>query len=730
MSRLLKLTIILSSIITCLSETYAQQTIVAFERNDAISFRDDADLPFSMPLTGGFNYVTAGEIDLNLDGTKDLVLFDRSGDRATPLIWNNGEFVFAAEFISQLPIGKHFMQFRDFNCDGKSDIFTYSDGGFKVFKNISSAGTGLQFEVYSESLMSFYNPGTLPIYSIPIDVPALEDMDGDGDLDLLVFGILGTCVEFHRNMAVEQLSRCDTLVLRLETNNWGNFTEALSTNEVILNDSCDAFGGRYNQSNRHAGSSLLAIDMNGDGDKDLLLGDIAYRTMIFLSNGGTATNANVVAQESPWPSNTLFVNLSVFPAASYVDIDHDGDRDLFVSPNGEGGSENLRCIWYYTNVGTDASPIFEHVQKDLFVKNSLDFGEGSMPTFCDYNQDGLKDIVIGNYGYFENNGTYRPQLALYENVGTSAAAQYKLVTSDLANLSTLSGNALNFFPTFGDVDGDGDDDMLIGASDGRIFYYVNTALAGDVANFVFVTPIFQNIDIGTFATPQLVDVDGDGLLDLIIGSREGRIHYYHNSGTPQTMILDFVTNSFGSVLTALPGNPSGFSTPCFFKKSGISYLMCGSQNGRISLYSGIDGNLEGNFVLEDSLVLGDRIGERTTITVADLNSDGFLDAVVGNYAGGINFFEGIFASSFSNSASLDLGIRIFPNPSRTINISSRDAFIESMQIIDIQGRIIDIRSFSNATTLIQVDGANFPEGMYLIQIQSSKGASTHKWINN
>jgi hypothetical protein len=729
MSRLSKVTFVLFSLINCFSNSYAQQTIVAFERNDALPFRDDADLPFSMPLTGGFNYVTAGEIDLDLDGTKDLVLFDRSGDRATPLIWNDNEFTFAAEYINQLPIGKHFMQFRDFNCDGKSDIFTYNDGGFKVYKNTTSNGSGLQFEVYTESLLSFYNPGTLPIYAIPVDVPAIEDMDGDGDLDLLVFGILGTCVEFHRNMAVEQLVRCDTLVFQLETNNWGNFTEALSTNDVILNDSCDSFGGRYDQSNRHAGSSLLAIDMNGDGDKDLLLGDIAYRTMILLSNGGTATNANVTAQESPWPSNTLFVNLSVFPAASYVDIDHDGKRDLFVSPNSEGGSENLRCIWYYNNVGTDASPIFEHVQKDLFVKNSLDFGEGSMPTFFDYNQDGLKDIVVGNYGYFENNGTYRPQLALYENVGTSAEAQYKLVTSDLANLSTLSGNALNFFPSFGDVDGDGDGDMLIGASDGRIFYYVNTALAGEAANFAFVSPTFQNIDIGTYAAPQLVDVEGDGLLDLLIGSREGRIHYYHNSGTPQNMILDFVTNTFGNVTTAIPGDPSGFSTPCFFKKTGISYLLCGSQNGRISLYSGIDGNLEGNFILEDSLVLGDRIGERTTITVADINSDGFLDALVGNYAGGINFFEGVFASGVSQDVSLNHGIRIFPNPSRTVNISSRDSFIETMQIFDIQGRVIYNQEFSKGLTRVEFDGTNFTEGMYLIKVQSTSGFSTHKWIN-
>lgn len=723
-------TLLTTSIIICSSALYAQQTIIAFERDLNLPVQQENAQAYSMPLTGGYNYVTAGEIDLNQDGVKDLVLFDRTGDRITPMIWNSVSYEFAPEYINLIPPGKHFMQFRDMNCDGKADIFTYSNGGFKVYKNTSSVAEGLQFELYTESLLSFYNPGTLPVYAIPVDVPAIEDMDGDGDLDLLVFGILGTCVEYHRNMAVEQLSRCDTLVFKLETNNWGNFTEALSTNEVILNDSCDAFGGRYSTSERHAGSSLLAIDIDGDGDKDLVLGDIAYRTMILLENGGSASNANVIDQVTPWPANTTFVNLPVFPAASYVDIDHDGNRDLLVSPNAEGGSENLRCMWYYRNEGTDEAPVFSFVQNSLFVDSSIDLGEGSMPTFCDYNRDGLKDIIIGNYGYFESNGSYRPQLALFENIGTPSQPSYKLVTNDLADLSMLSGNALNFFPTLGDVDGDDDDDLLIGASDGRIFYYINTAPAGQAASYSFVTPSFQNIDIGTFAAPQLADVDGDGLLDLLIGSREGRIHYYHNSGTPQNMILNFVTDAFGNVSTAFPGEPSGFSTPCFFKKNGVSFLMCGSQNGGISLYSGIDGNLDGNFVREDSLVLGNRLGERTTITVADLNADGFLDAIVGNYAGGINYFQGIFPTTVNTVKSDDSGIRIYPNPSRNVTIASRDAHLEFIQIIDIQGRVIHQENIPPGTSLSHMDGNNFSYGLYFIQVKSNKGFSTHKWLNN
>ena len=188
-----------------------QQTIIAFERNDEIPTNSLNGNQLNMGFSGGFNYVTAGEIDLDLDGTKDLVLFDRSGDRITPLIWEgspgNPLWRFDHSYVNQLPFAKNFMIFRDFNCDGKEDIFSFKDGGFIIYKNISSSSTGLRFEVYTESLTSYYNPANLPVYTIPIDVPAIEDMDNDGDLDVLVFGILGTCIEYHRNMAFEQLGR-------------------------------------------------------------------------------------------------------------------------------------------------------------------------------------------------------------------------------------------------------------------------------------------------------------------------------------------------------------------------------------------------------------------------------------------------------------------------------------------------------------------------------------------
>ena len=84
------------------------------------------------------------------------------------------------------------------------------------------------------------------------------------------------------------------------------------------------------------------------------------------------------------------------------------------------------------------------------------------------------------------------------------------------------------------------------------------------ANLSLANPNFQNIDVGTFATPNLVDVDLDGKLDLLVGSRNGFVKYYKNTTTNTSMNLVLQTDTFGHINTNLPGEPNGFSTPFLF----------------------------------------------------------------------------------------------------------------------------------------------------------------------
>ena len=98
-----------------------------------------------------------------------------------------------------------------------------------------------------------------------------------------------------------------------------------------------------------------------------------------------------------------------------------------------------------------------------------------------------------------------------------------------------------------DVDGDGDIDILIGTSSGQIHWLKNSAGAGNTCNFsLFLNNPFTFTTTSGTAAPQLFDINTDGKLDLMIGTRNGRIAYYQNIGTTTSPSFSLITNSFGN----------------------------------------------------------------------------------------------------------------------------------------------------------------------------------------
>src|SRR5690606_20996501 len=187
-------------------------------------------------------------------------------------------------------------------------------------------------------------------------------------------------------------------------------------------------------------------------------------------------------------------------------------------------------------------------------------------------------------------------------------------------------------------------DMLIGTSSGRIYRFNNIAGPGSEVSFVpaedsILKDVDGNeVDPGQFSTPQLIDLNGNGLLDLVMGERNGKIHLYENVGTAENPSFELTSDFLGNVETAEGFSTTGYSVIHFFDMDGERYLMTGAESGKIRLYSNITDNLDGAFNMEESELFGLRNGIRSTVAITDINNDGFPDLFTGNFSGGLLFF--------------------------------------------------------------------------------------------
>ena len=670
----------------------------------------------------GINSAQFHEIDLDLDGVKDLLIFDKSGDKIIPYLNRNGDFIFAPKYRLSFPKLHDWVILADYNCDGKNDIYTYSSGGMAIYENTSNSS--LSFNLTTPLVYSnMGGPMPINIYISAVDIPAVADIDYDGDLDVLTFKITGGFIEYHRNMSIELTGNCDTIAFQLEESCWGNFYEGLNNYTLnCLNCQCPSIINNHNSKQKHAGSTLLAIDIDNDQDKDLILGDISFNNLNLLINGGDSSYANMVSVDSIFPANhlnTIEADMDIFPAAYYLDVTNDGIKDLIVTSNSENNSENFESCWLFNNTGTNTNADFNFFKKNLLQDEMIDLGSGCYPVFYDYNNDGLDDIVVGNYGYHQIGGNPRSSLALFKNNGTLDTPSFELVDRDWQNISNINLNinlniaALNLTPTFGDLDGDTHDDMIIGDANGKLHYFKNTG--SNPANFMLSQAEYNNIDVGYFASPQLIDVNRDGLLDILIGEQSGTINYCENTGTLTNAIFDTVISNFGDIDIESNIISAGFSNPTLFDNNGNYELYVGSYTGETYVFDNIDNNLTGSF---DSLrILNTNEGGKNKIAINDINNDQKPDLLIGNYSGGLSYFNGdsivISNTFYTNSPKL----KIYPNPSSQYLIVS-SYMTGNIEIINTLGATILIQNKTKKTA--RIDLRALKKGLYFIKLNNQK----------
>lgn len=633
----------------------AQTTLGPFVQNYV-------DNPLPPPLRN-FNHAVPVYADLDADGDKDLIVghsysleyFKNIGTATKPhyLEINSGDvdFPFESIFDGSIPANRieYAPTLADIDNDGDLDLligtdyskYGYSIGNTYFFRNNGSTSVP-DFELESPATNPFKDSFGSVISTIRHAHPTLADLDGDGDFDLILGGYYDYYISEYNLQYYENTGTVTTPVytkntshslpnavnlnsgsyhcapLTADLDNDGDLDVILSfSNQIVyLRNDNGVFASetaRPNQTGPWNPSTKLGnpfevvnddlpsgidyvhtslADLDNDGDLDLVVGYSYYtysydgteRVFQYFENTGNAVFALRKGLNSPVDG----IDMGNSSTASFIDIDGDQDLDVFTS----GSIAYTYCPDGCYNVYEEFSNLFEYENgalvditgkpEDIFT--SVNLPPEAKAKMVDLNEDGLTDLIVPFYDdpnnkvmYYKNvagvlvnqTGTSNPfafinestsvsldfgdidgdglkdfvmgleghLLRLYRNTGTVSEPIYtrktEWETGFLANMN------LNASPKLLDIDNDGDLDIIVGKYN-EVWYYEN---AGNSTNPVFVQKNGDSLDnpfrdiVFNRPAPEFIDLDGDGDLDMLSGNGLGQFNYFENTNPPPVAVI-------------------------------------------------------------------------------------------------------------------------------------------------------------------------------------------------
>ncbi len=279
------------------------------------------------------------------------------------------------------------------------------------------------------------------------------------------------------------------------------------------------------------------------------------------------------------------------------------------------------------------------------------------PFMADFDNDGDLDLILGTNKssliYYRNDD-------INTNVGgtdsTLDGIKLVLITRALIpEIRDLNNVVLyNFVPTAGDLDGDGLIDLVLGANDGTVYFLKNTGIVNNVPQFD--TPVILIPDNGKIAAaPSLTDIDGDGDLDLFIGYSKGEVDFYENIG-------DSVNYNFSLNTSDILGSYNVYQSviPCLYDVNGdgVKDILLGRKNNTIAYYTGDNSSGSIAFNYQTNIWQGLRFDLFTSPFVGDITGDGVVELVVGQYNGQNSLYTNALTTPSlltSMFASVDVG---------------------------------------------------------------------------
>lgn len=686
--------------------------------------------------------LTAGQfstMELNGDGRADLVVFDRGSNKVNTFLATGAggadNWQYAPDYERRFPVMTNWMLLADYDNDGRKDLFTFFPGGVLVHQNTTpKSSSAVSFSLIASPLQQNGFNGRIPLYVAPTDIPAITDLDDDGDLDILAADVGGSRVLYYQNTSFDKTGKPGLDFGRVG-DCWGGFLPGDGCTDFSFGVDCHVSGGRVAAPNlrpMHSGNTLTIIDVTGDGRKDLLYGHISCTDLAVLKNTGpNNASATFSSLEPAFPAPNP-IDITIFPAAFLEDADGDGVRDLLVAPNESGldaRTSDLRANhWLYRNTGTNQKPVFDLVRKDFLQHQMLDLGQNAAPALGDLDGDGDADLLIGYRGVSDGTA-FRGSLWHFRNIGTANDPNFDLVTTDYLNLS--KSGLTDLVPQLVDADGNGSTDLLLtgnSATAAEIRVFLNSAGKGGAVQFPATAqklPVPDRFSFGEL--PTIYDVDSDGKPDMLVGKALGNVEYHRNIGTAINPMYQLQNQAFGGLkLNTLSRMASVLVVD--FNGDKKPELLTARNDGSLRLYQ-FSAKPDGLAILLDSLPGLGLPGASLIATTADLSGDGLPDVIFGTSAGGLRYALNT-SEKVVITATTDEPVTpwTFPNPTERY-LTIRPPADGLAEVISLAGQVVLPGQWVRAGNDVGFDLGALPDGVYFVRITAEGfGPMTQKVV--
>lgn len=732
-------------ILGCLSTTVFSQFTYEVKEGPLVKI---SGFELQHGFMGGLNSPQFSECDLNADGTLDLVVFDRADFKIyTFLRSQKNNYVYAPKYESQLPAGENIYVIKDMNSDGLFDVFTTSNSGdLLIYRNrtqtndekftFDSVGPWYYRNQYPDNQTILYNP--LSLSNATTDLPGIDDIDGDGDIDIVNYDQFNLTYMMYKDVRSEKEWDADTFEFQNMDYCFGYFWEGFDS-EIRLNNCPFDLSFPLKLKPRHVGgASCWFYDEDGDGDMEMYLSNLDFKRITRLKNGKSDSKNEY---DTMIQVDTLFLggksfDAYVFPAGYMVDVDNDGLKDMIIAPNAAYESKEKNQIHYYRNHGSKSQADFKLNRTNFIVEQMLDLGGNSSPGLIDIDDDGDLDLLVLTNGDYAETLGIKDRLSLFINSGNSNNPVYELNNTDFLNLSdsSLKGASLSI----GDIDNDGINDILIGTLSGSLFWFKKESNVWTCKSNQLVQYQMQSGESSW--SPAVIDYNKDGINDLLIGFYNGNVALFKGLKTTGTPSFEWISsqawgmkaNKFLLNLSEPGFSSYGYAAPAVadIDNDGTSEIVLGGFDGIVRIYH-IDGHEPTDSLIAtenvffrtfDNDTASFYIGARLRPCLGDIAGDSVPELIIGNVKGGLNF------ASHIRSAETSININevrktqavIKPNPvtigHRFELTSPNKAEKWNVEFCDLNGRGIYKTTMNVGERAVSLSTEDLSPGIYSVKL--------------